>query len=473
MIRLEGAVTSEPGHAVRGGWVEGYGSCTVTNLFGHSVRSELLLLSVTEALVCFTAFTLILHFGLPAGTMADAGASLVLAGILAICASFAVAATGLYHPSNSLRAVRLVAGALLGGMLLAVVAPVAAALLTHLPDQGRHMGVARLVLAFICAVVLTRAAFFVALRTGLLRMRLAILPGPRTDGLRARLATDPFYDVVDSIPPRLEAGTPPSLRRWLGLRPLLAVVTDDPQAVPAAERERLHALSIPLWTSARFSERALGQVDLATLPGSWPHMHAARAPGLADGLHRGLDILLALLLILLTLPVLVLTAIAIKLDSRGPILYRQERVGLNGRIFTLYKFRSMGVDAEASGAVWARQDDPRVTRVGRIIRLLRIDEIPQVLNVLRGDMAFVGPRPERPEFVARLAAAIPHYEVRAQVKPGITGWAQVNYPYGASLEDARMKLTYDLYYVRRRSLFLDLLIIVATVRVVLFQEGSR
>jgi lipopolysaccharide/colanic/teichoic acid biosynthesis glycosyltransferase len=134
----------------------------------------------------------------------------------------------------------------------------------------------------------------------------------------------------------------------------------------------------------------------------------------------------------------------------------------------------MAVTAEAGGqAIWAQKNDPRVTRVGSVIRKLRIDEIPQVFNVLRGDMAFIGPRPERPEFVARLAEIIPHYNARAAVRPGITGWAQVNYPYGASVEDARMKLAYDLYYVQRRSLFLDLLILVATVRVVLFQEGSR
>jgi lipopolysaccharide/colanic/teichoic acid biosynthesis glycosyltransferase len=149
-------------------------------------------------------------------------------------------------------------------------------------------------------------------------------------------------------------------------------------------------------------------------------------------------------------------------------------VGRGGRVFTLFKFRSMRTDAEAAGApVWASRRDDRVTRVGRFIRLTRIDEIPQVLNVLRGDMAFVGPRPERPTFVEQLGRIIPHYNDRAVVKPGITGWAQVNYPYGASVEDARMKLAYDLYYVRRRSLFLDLLILVATVRVVLFQEGSR
>ncbi len=445
----------------------------MTNLFGHSVRSELLLLSVTEALACFAAFALILHLGLPAGSTAELPELLVLAGILAICASFAVAATGLYHPTNSLRAARLFAGAALGGLLLVIVAPVAAHLLPHAPLPGIGMSVTQLVIAFVCAVLLTRAAFYVALRSGLLRLNIAILPGAGTARLRTRLGTDPFYAVLDEIPSGLEGGTPSVVRRWLGLRPLLAVVTDDPAALPQAERARLRALRIPLWSTARFSERALGQVDLATLPADWAPDHAHPGRAVSAALRRALDIGVALAILVLTLPVMILTAIAIRLESKGPVLYRQQRVGLHGRVFTLYKFRSMRVDAEAAGAVWARQNDPRVTRVGRFIRQVRIDELPQAINVLRGEMAIVGPRPERPEFVARLAEAIPHYEARALVKPGISGWAQVNCPYGASIDDARLKLSYDLYYVCRRSLFLDLLILIATVRVVLFQEGSR
>jgi exopolysaccharide biosynthesis polyprenyl glycosylphosphotransferase len=195
---------------------------------------------------------------------------------------------------------------------------------------------------------------------------------------------------------------------------------------------------------------------------------------LMAGVRRGLDVVTALMLLVLTLPLMLLTALAIRLDSPGPVFYRQERVGKDGRVFTLYKFRSMRVDAEAGGAPrWASRDDPRATRVGRIIRLTRIDEIPQALNVLRGDMALVGPRPERPQFVERLASEIPHFHERHVVRPGITGWAQVNYPYGASVEDARAKLSYDIYYLRRRSLLLDLLILIATLRVILFQEGAR
>lgn len=218
-----------------------------------------------------------------------------------------------------------------------------------------------------------------------------------------------------------------------------------------------------------------GQVLPEFLPQNWLRgTRALRQNVLEHVLHRGLDIFASLTLLSLTLPLLLLVALAIKLDSRGPIFYRQERVGQHHRRFHILKLRSMTVDAEKPGtAVWAAVRDNRVTRVGRFIRLTRIDEIPQAINILRGDMAFVGPRPERPVFVAELTAAIPHYADRAAVRPGLTGWAQVKYPYGASVEDARDKLTYDLWYVRERSLWLDLRIIFATAGVVLRQVGAR
>jgi lipopolysaccharide/colanic/teichoic acid biosynthesis glycosyltransferase len=168
-----------------------------------------------------------------------------------------------------------------------------------------------------------------------------------------------------------------------------------------------------------------------------------------------------------------LTAIAVALESGSPVLYCQERVGEHGRTFTLRKFRSMRPDAEDGGTpVWARDGDERVTRVGRFIRLTRLDELPQLWNVLRGDMSFVGPRPERPFFVAALSKAIPYYQQRHVVKPGITGWAQVRYRYGASIEDATEKLRYDLYYIKHLSIFFDLTIVFDTVKVVLFRKGA-
>ena len=180
-------------------------------------------------------------------------------------------------------------------------------------------------------------------------------------------------------------------------------------------------------------------------------------------------------MLLVTWPIMLVAALAVWLDGRfrDPILYRQERVGLNGESFEVMKFRSMRTDAEKHGAVWAQQNDPRVTRVGAIIRKTRIDELPQLFNVLRGDMSFVGPRPERPVFVESLAESIPFYRERHRVKPGITGWAQLCYPYGASTEDAKQKLQYDLYYLKNHSILLDLIILLQTVEVVLVGDGAR
>ena len=181
----------------------------------------------------------------------------------------------------------------------------------------------------------------------------------------------------------------------------------------------------------------------------------------------------ALIGALLALPIIIVTAILIKLESRGPIFYKQERVGKNGRTFVLTKFRSMRVDAEKEGPVWASKGDDRATRVGRIIRKVRIDEIPQFWNILKGEMSFVGPRPERPHFVAQLAQEIPYYEQRHLIAPGLTGWAQIKYPYGASIEDARQKLQYDLFYIKNMSIALDLFIIANTVKTVLMRRGGQ
>jgi len=199
----------------------------------------------------------------------------------------------------------------------------------------------------------------------------------------------------------------------------------------------------------------------------------ARAGRLDAAARRVSDVVLSLALLALTLPLLLATALLVVLDSPGPVLYRQERVGLHGRVFTLLKFRSMRTDAEPRGPVWAAPGDPRATRVGAVIRLLHIDELPQLVNVLRGEMSLIGPRPERPHFVAQLERVLPLYRERMRVKPGLTGWAQVNYPYGASVEDARAKLSYDLYYVQHRGPLLDVLILLATVRVVLRLRGAR
>jgi sugar transferase (PEP-CTERM system associated) len=225
-----------------------------------------------------------------------------------------------------------------------------------------------------------------------------------------------------------------------------------------------------------FFERETGAVPLEYLDSSWLIF--------SDGFRRGLvsawskrvvDIAFSLILLLLLWPVLLITALAIMIDDGWgkPVVYRQQRVGEAGSPFSLAKFRSMRVDAEKDGPVWAGQNDHRVTRVGAVIRKFRVDELPQLFNVLRGDMSFVGPRPERPEFVRDLDASIIYYRERHTVKPGITGWAQLCYPYGASERDSREKLKFDLYYVKNRGLFFDLFILLQTVEVVLFGKGAR
>ncbi len=191
----------------------------------------------------------------------------------------------------------------------------------------------------------------------------------------------------------------------------------------------------------------------------------------AQVLKRATDILVALVLLTVLLPLLPLVIIAIKLDSKGPLFYRQRRAGQGGREIEIVKFRTMVDDAEKDGARWAQKDDPRITRVGKFLRATRIDEIPQLYNVLVGDMSLIGPRPERPAFIKTLREEIPFYDIRGVVKPGLTGWAQVLAPYGASVEDSENKLAYDLFYIKNYSIFLDIVILLKTVRVVLFGRG--
>jgi sugar transferase (PEP-CTERM system associated) len=224
-----------------------------------------------------------------------------------------------------------------------------------------------------------------------------------------------------------------------------------------------------------FFEQMAGEVPIDSLKASWLiYAEGFRQNWLRRSIKRGFDIVAAAALLVVTAPVMLATAIAIYLESGGPIIFRQERVGLGGRPFMVLKFRSMYRDAEKDGVPqWACASDPRVTRVGRILRRCRVDELPQIINILRGQMSFVGPRPERPFFVSKLTQRIPFYGVRHSVKPGLTGWAQVSYKYGATDEDAVKKLQFDLYYVKNHTLALDLLVLALTVKVVLKGQGAH
>lgn len=225
-----------------------------------------------------------------------------------------------------------------------------------------------------------------------------------------------------------------------------------------------------------FFEQVRGYVDLSSVQAEWIIFSDGfrGGTGMERVAKRALDIFISILMLMVTAPIMLLAAIGVALTSKGPIFYRQERVGFQGEPFNLLKFRSMKVDAEKKGKPqWAQKSDPRVTLIGGFLRRSRIDELPQLVNVLKGDMSFVGPRPERPFFVSQLENDIAFYRERHCVKPGITGWAQIQYPYGASFEDSRRKLEYDLYYIKNYSIFLDILIILQTVRVVLFPIGVR
>lgn len=226
---------------------------------------------------------------------------------------------------------------------------------------------------------------------------------------------------------------------------------------------------------ATFYEKERGYIRMDSLQPSWLVFSRGFDQSLIRSLiKRIFDLCASILLLIVTFPIMLITMIIILLEDGKPIFYRQERIGRGGSIFSVIKFRSMRNDAEKGGKPqWSTQDDPRITRIGKIIRKLRIDELPQIINVLKGEMSFVGPRPERPYFVDMLIAQVPYYNIRHSVKPGITGWAQVRYPYGSSVEDSIEKLQYDLYYVKNHSLFLDLIILIDTIGVVLLGKGGR
>jgi len=277
------------------------------------------------------------------------------------------------------------------------------------------------------------------------------------------IARDAIYNLADHVV-------------LLAASEVVLALEERRNSLPLKDLLRIKTTGVHVNEISTFLERETGRVDLDSVNPSWLIFSDGFSSSriISSAFKRLFDVVASTLLLVLALPLIVITAIAIKLESRGPVFYRQRRVGLYSQGFDIVKLRSMRQDAEAPGeAVWAEKDDPRITRVGRIIRKIRVDEIPQAWSVLKGEMSFVGPRPERPQFVDDLEQKLPYYAERHMVKPGITGWAQINYPYGASIDDARQKLEYDLYYAKNYSPFLDLLILLQTVRVVLWPEGAR
>jgi lipopolysaccharide/colanic/teichoic acid biosynthesis glycosyltransferase len=464
-----------PAHPVEG---------ALARFLGRHVSPHFVALWCAEVVGCGVLLYLLLLAGLPAGAEALRQRAADQAALLALTIGLVSVVAGLYSADLYLQTRRLAAGTVLG-ILLALPALWAIGRAVGIDPGGFAGGQALLPLAALAGWTLLafglRLAFGRAVRANLFVRRLLVVGADPGDPAAARLVAavgslrPGRFQVVAVLPAREAARLTPGLLRQ---RRVWAIVLTD------SARRTLPPGLLRGWRvcgDAAFWEDHLRRVDIDR-PG------APRHPGSSDGghsdagggvgrldaaLNRAADIALALALLLLTLPLMALTALLIPLDSPGPVLYRQERVGLHGRPFILFKFRSMRTDAEARGPVWAVPRDPRVTRIGAFIRLSRIDELPQLFNVLRGEMGFIGPRPERPHFVAQLAATLPLYRERSRVKPGLTGWAQVNYRYGASVEDARVKLSYDLYYVKHRSPALAVQILLATVWVVLFQKGAR
>jgi sugar transferase (PEP-CTERM system associated) len=456
----------------------------MTRIFGNIVSLDMFVLWLLEFFLCFLVFyVLLLPGGFPASAPAGVfGLHLAAANhaiILALAVGLTSIAIGLYRPEICLQTRRLLFNSVVGG-LTAFPVIFCVSVLTGI-DPSFLLGSdalwpMKMLLTWIILVFGMRLVFRVLLRSGLLTRRVLIVGSPqqasRTEEAIRQIKKG-FFEVVGIIPATEAVSiTPARLRQQ---RVWAVIVTPDARgAVPIPPLLDTRRRRFRFYADVTFREMQLRRLDLDHLEADWLLFANGLMCGrLPAAIRRCGDIALALVLLVVALPVMLVTAIAIKFDRRGPVLYRQLRVGQHGRPFTLLKFRSMHVDAEAGGPTWAAPRDPRVTRVGAFIRRVRIDELPQLFNVLAGEMSFVGPRPERPHFVDQLAEVIPFYRDRNYVRPGITGWAQVNFPYGASIEDARQKLSYDLYYVKHRSLLLDILILFATVRVILFQEGSR
>lgn len=399
----------------------------------------------------------------------------------------AMIAVGVYG-AEALRSMRFAGARLLVAISLAILG--LAVIDFALPGQTYWRSI--LLFAMIIAIIfliVNRLVVGGILGTSAFRRRVLVLgAGMRAERLR-KLSEKPesgfaivgYISMADSQPQVAEAILRSAIKDLsahvanLGATEVVLALEERRNSLPLKDLVRVKTAGVHVNEFSSFLERETGRVDLDTLNPSWLIFSDGFSSGraISSVAKRAFDILASGLLLLLTFPVILLFAAIVKMDSKGPAFFRQKRVGLYGQTFELIKLRSMCTDAEKDGSKWAEKNDPRVTRVGAFIRKVRIDELPQVWTVLCGHMSFVGPRPEVPAFVQDLDDKLPYYAERHMVKPGITGWAQINYPYGASIEDARHKLEYDLYYAKNYTPFLDLLIMLQTLRVVLWPEGAR
>jgi sugar transferase (PEP-CTERM system associated) len=458
-------------------------------LFKHYIPHAVLLLGVVDFVLLLAAGDLAWELrasqiGMAPGSL---GARLPMLLAFAVVTQGALIAVGVFG-TDALRSMRFAGARLLVGVSLAVLAFALIAFVL----RGHTFWRSTLFYAMVLAIVLlmiNRLVVGALVGAAAFRRRVLILgAGVRAARIR-ELAERPEsgFSVVGCIAmnsersalgqavPRAAIGDLSHHVRELGVSEVVLALEERRNALPLKDLLRIKTAGVHVNDFSSFMERETGRVDLDTLNPSWLIFSDGFSSGrmVSSFVKRVFDVAASGVLLLLALPVIAMFALMVRLDSPGPAFFRQLRTGLYGQPFELIKLRSMRTDAEKDGAKWAQKDDPRVTRVGKLIRKLRIDELPQAWSVLRGHMSFVGPRPEVPAFVEALEDKLPFYAERHMVKPGITGWAQINYPYGASVEDARAKLEYDLYYAKNYTPFLDLLILLQTLRVILWPEGAR
>ena len=458
-------------------------------LFKHYVPHAVILVGVLDLLLLYLAGDLSWRLradqiGMDPGAIGDRFWQ--LAGHAAVMLS-AMIAVGVYGP-EALRSMRYATARLLVAVSFGIIG---LAFLDFIIGGGNfwRSTLAYAMVGSVFALVFNRLLVGAAVGTEAFRRRVLVLgAGKRAERLRELslrpesgfrisgfVAMDGTQQVVPNAVARDSIENLTEHVEGLGVSEVVLALEERRNALPLADLLRIKTTGVHVNDFSSFIERETGRVDLDTVNPSWLIFSDGFSSGqmVSRALKRLFDIVVSLAVLLLTAPAILVFALLVCIDSQGPAFYRQRRVGLFGEPFDVIKLRSMRTDAEVNGAQWAAKDDPRVTRIGNFIRKTRIDELPQLWTVLKGEMSFVGPRPERPEFVADLVQYLPYYAERHMVKPGITGWAQINYPYGASIEDARHKLEYDLYYAKNYSPFLDLLILLQTLRVVLWNEGAR
>jgi sugar transferase (PEP-CTERM system associated) len=462
----------------------------MVRVFSHYVSAKLVLLVVLEALILVLAIRLGLAFGSGAADFFSKAAAPPPVAVYSLGMLIVMTSMGLYRPDfwkdeQSILA-RSMAAVLLGlGLTFLIIYLVS----SPFPGLG---GLAVTMIVALAGTGLVRFAFYKLDAVAAFKRRVLVLgTGSRVMQIAEAVRRNPDHVIVGYValePSRHHYAPLPHILTRMPEESLLTVVEKHriDQIVIAVRDRRAGRLPVNYLLACRirgvkvtelstFFEREYRQVLLESLSATWIMLGEGFRRGIIrTSAKRMFDLAASAMLLILTLPVVLIAAACILLESGRPVLFRQERIGEGGRVFTIYKLRSMKNGAESDGTPrWAAANDNRVTRVGRLLRKLRIDELPQIFNVLKGDMSFVGPRPERPFFVDELAKQMPYYAVRHSVKPGITGWAQVRYRYGASLDDAIEKLQYDLYYAKNHTLFLDLVILIATVEVVLWGRGAR